>query len=138
MRGPLHDDTITSKMQLRTCCGSPLLCHVPEKHIRALGAGTDPAVSSVPIQDAEDESLRRYKEKVWPSPPNHTACYQKANLFHGQQIRQCGLLLKTHHDCNLDLTRTNAKFRQLLGEAAKGTVAADPNDPRRVVITELR
>jgi hypothetical protein len=45
---------------------------------------------------------------------------------------------ETHHDCNLDLKRTIAKCRQLLGEAAKGTVAADPNDPRRVVITELR
>jgi len=50
----------------------------------------------------------------------------------------CGELLKTHHGSRLDLTRTNAQRPQLLGEAAKGTVAADPNDPRRVVITELR
>lgn len=33
---------------------------------------------------------------------------------------------------------TRCRLVQLLGEAAKGMPAADPNDPRRVVITELR
>ena len=52
-------------------------------------AGAKVSVEELMAKDAEDESLRRYKE-------------------------------------------------QLLGAAAKGNVAVDPNDKRRVVITELR
>ena len=52
-------------------------------------AGAKVSVEELMAKDAEDESLRRYKE-------------------------------------------------QLLGAVAKGNVAADPNDKRRVVITELR
>lgn len=62
MSKPLYDGTIITRKTQSLSAAHPSRI-----------TSTDPAVPLVSIQDAEDESLRRYKEKVWSSPPPSAA-----------------------------------------------------------------
>jgi hypothetical protein len=77
-------------------------------------------VSELMAKDAEDESLRRYKEQVAIPRIGSHAQNRSERRTAG---RPSGETSRCHP--------------QLLGQAAKGVVG-DPNDTRRVVITEVR